>query len=487
MLTRSKRKTAALVPAALTAALLCSCGGTEATVDTKSTNESVSTAVESTEELPPEPFDTKGYKFNALVGYVTYRPVDVDAISGDIINDELYSRNRRTEAAYNCVISSAYSDDIASDVRKNSMSGDDQITLAVADVYTAGGALALEGMLRDLFSVSSIDSERSWYDQNAIEELAVGGKLYLGFGDLDLSSNDNILCLAFNKKLMNDIIGEDIYSIVSAGEWTIDRFREMCEKVSDDLDGNGEMNWMDRYGLLGSSTNAHGLFYASGEKIVKKQSDGSLALTMYNDRSVRLVEKIYDFCFESPWFADATKIDITGATGDMWSVALGMFQSDKGLFRSSLIRDLISYRSMDTDFGILPYPKLDEAQERYYTPLHVNLAAFMMPVSVSDPETAGALIEALSADSHKNLLPLYYEKTLQGKVSRDNESSAMLDIIFGSKTYDIGSIYDTGGYRRLIIDTAGAGKRTFASDYAANESTAKSDLAELGEKLGNIK
>lgn len=487
MLTRSKRITAVLILAALAAASLGSCGETENVTETTVTDESVSTPAESTAELPPEPFDTKGYRFNALVGYVTYRPVDVDAISGDIINDELYSRNRRIEAAYNCVISSAYSDDIASDIRKNSMSGDDQITLAVADVYTAGGALALEGMLRDLCSVSSIDSERSWYDQNAIKELSVDGKLYLGFGDLDLSSNDNILCLAFNKKLMNDVIGEDIYSIVSAGEWTIDKFREMCEKVSDDLDGNGEMNWKDRYGLLGSSTNAHGLFYASGEKIVKKQSDGSLALTMYNDRSVRLVDKIYDFCFESPWFADATKIDITGATGDMWSVALGMFQSDKGLFRSSLIRDLISYRSMDTDFGILPYPKLDADQERYYTPLHVNLAAFMMPISVADPETAGALIEALSADSHENLLPLYYEKTLQGKVSRDNESSAMLDIIFGSKTYDLGSIYNVGGYQKLIINTAGAGKRTFASDYAAGESVAESDLADLVEKLGKIK
>ena len=43
-----------------------------------------------------------------------------------------------------------------------------------------------------------------------------------------------------------------------------------------------------------------------------------------------------------------------------------MFQSNSALFMWIRMADVENLRTMDVDFGILPIPKLDEKQNRYY-------------------------------------------------------------------------------------------------------------------------
>ena len=40
-----------------------------------------------------------------------------------------------------------------------------------------------------------------------------------------------------------------------------------------------------------------------------------------------------------------------------------------------------------------------------------------------------------------NLIPAYYEIALKRKTSRDEESSAMLDLIFSTRSYDLGDTW----------------------------------------------
>ena len=42
------------------------------------------------------------------------------------------------------------------------------------------------------------------------------------------------------------------------------------------------------------------------------------------------------------------------------------------------------------------------------------------------------------------LTPAYYDITLQGKAVRDEESADMLDIIFASRIFDLGNMYQLG-------------------------------------------
>ena len=50
----------------------------------------------------------------------------------------------------------------------------------------------------------------------------------------------------------------------------------------------------------------------------------------------------------------------------------------------------------------------------------------------------GVLLEALSRDSHENLIPMYKEVLLKSRYARDPGSSDMLDIVLAAATYEIG-------------------------------------------------
>ena len=75
------------------------------------------------------------------------------------------------------------------------------------------------------------------------------------------------------------------------------------------------------------------------------------------------------------------------------------FSNGGALFRSSVLepvpRDL---RSLDVNFGILPFPKLDENQDKYYTLPEEYSLVFSIPVT-ADADFASLIMEALAVES----------------------------------------------------------------------------------------
>jgi len=107
-------------------------------------------------------------------------------------------------------------------------------------------------------------------------------------------------------------------------------------------------------------------------------------------------------------------------------------------------------------------------------------------VTVQDRERNGIILEALTAKSKYTLIPEYYERTLQRKVSRDSESEAMLDIIFNSHVYDPGYVYNIGEYAWDIIMMTMRQNRDIVSLYEKRINKANKDIDKLITALGNL-
>lgn len=67
----------------------------------------------------------------------------------------------------------------------------------------------------------------------------------------------------------------------------------------------------------------------------------------------------------------------------------------------------------------------------------------MIPVSVSDEKAAGAVLEALSSESYRTIIPEYCEVSLKVRYSQDDDVSRMFDLIINSVVYDPGEIYSS--------------------------------------------
>ena len=80
------------------------------------------------------------------------------------------------------------------------------------------------------------------------------------------------------------------------------------------------------------------------------------------------------------------------------------------LFGSQVLLKLQILRDYDTDFGIIPFPKYDELQEKYQSSVWNGLVC--VPVTAKDYSLSGAVLETMAYYSQSTLMPAYYDKLL---------------------------------------------------------------------------
>ncbi len=204
--------------------------------------------------------------------------------------------------------------------------------------------------------------------------------------------------------------------------------------------------------------------------------DGMPYLLGLTDHYVEVQEAMIDYMMKT----DATNYTKT-SDGPV-------FMEGRALFEGSYFLRARQYREMDSDFGIIPYPKWNEAQDAYHTynACH-NITSWSIPVT-ADGETSACILEALDYYGWRDIMPVYLEKTLKGKTVRDSESAAMLDLIFSTISYDFTQIYsycfgDQKAPTMLLRMTLKNGGTGIASAWAADEAMYKSTMEKLLETL----
>jgi len=84
------------------------------------------------------------------------------------------------------------------------------------------------------------------------------------------------------------------------------------------------------------------------------------------------------------------------------------------------------------------------------------------------------------------LLPAYYDIALKGKYVRDEESEEMLDLIFATKVFDLGWIYQIGAYNEDIMNQLRNNKKDFASMYDKGLNKAERNMEKINEAIDEI-
>ena len=97
---------------------------------------------------------------------------------------------------------------------------------------------------------------------------------------------------------------------------------------------------------------------------------------------------------------------------------------------------------MESDYGIIPYPKYDEKSD-YRTSVLRRYTITSVPTTAQEPEQIEMLLEAMASEGYNKIVPAYYDIALKGKYTRDAETVDMLDIISGSSWFDFCDIYFT--------------------------------------------
>lgn len=481
-----KQQTALLALTLLLGSVLCACGDSAGDVtktteaNTNETKDAVTTedpyaAEKAVFDALPE-LDLGGAEFVIAVQEGVGRStgeVYVEEANGDVINDAVYKRNLAVNERFNCEIR-ANSCSVGETIKQAVSAGDSSNHCAFPNLIDAG-SLAQEGYLLNFHDYDVLQISEKWWDQGTAG-ISIGGKVFFMSGDINLLDNDVTYIMLFNKKLIADNDMEEPYQLVRDGKWTLDVFSEMCKDISADVNGDALMDEYDRYGYVTTPGGPNTFFYGSNLKYVEFDEDHIPYLQVDSTKTTQVLEKV---------------VNVTGASHHVsyipsdFLVGRTMFMEDRALFYGEVLSYIMGLRDMNSEFGVLPIPKFDEAQEVYTTYCESNSSTATLP-NVGDPEIAATILEGMAIQSYITLTPAYYDVALERKYSRDEESIEMIDIALANRVYDIARVYTSLDISGVFQDLATDGNTDFASAFARREKAAKKRLEKIVDAFDAI-
>ncbi len=452
-----KRILPLLFAALLCASSLISCSGgeTETTAETTADTAAVETEAETDslearklvdDGLADKDFGGEDFRMLYQERYAEFQYVE--EMTGDTLDDAVYNRNMNVEERFNAVIvhNVGAEEQLAMDIKNSVLAGNDEYDLYMGHtMYT--GKHSMQGIFRNMYDLG-IDFSKPWYPQYAVENLTFNGKMFLTCSDICLSLASNTYCYYFNKDLIVNNSMEDPYTVVNEGRFTIDYVLENVAPVYQDLNGDGAVGNGDLYGFSGEKSNSTVAYLYSFDLDIMAMSDtGEISVPFGSDeRSVDGIEKLKTLLYGSQGSYNVTA-DTQGNAD--------MFVEQTAIFTTGVLGDSVNrYRDdCDFDYGIVPYPKFDEAQETYFTVAGGSISSAAVPLTVTRDELVGTMFAALSAETWKTVIPQYYDVVLKYKGARDEASIAMIDTILNGRCLGFDFIYDA--FSGFVYKTAG--------------------------------
>jgi len=461
--------------------------GADATLHTDVTDSPDEEANIPAENLTPylPEMDYGGYEFKVLTDRDS---IVVDEENGEVVNDAKYRRNRTIEAKYNIVIKNVvyvgdiHSNEIYSYIRKSNAAGEYIYDIAFPNMRDAG-KLAVENQLVNIKDIPYIDLTKKWWTPSAVEQLSFAGKLYFTPADIHTGGIERCNVTLFNKNIVEKHELENLYNLVDSGQWTLEKLFGMCKTVTLDLDGDGKIQgFNDQYGI--TTWLSHGVYGAyllgANEYIVKKNADDYPELVMNNQRFYDVYEKIRELTQDHNFVANGNASWLGHEGFDK------LFPADKVLFLMEVMECAQRFREMQTNFGIIPFPKYNEAQEGYYTYTAWSASLFSVPISNGELERTGIISEALAAESSKTVMPAYIDVALGSKYLRDDESRPMVDLVLNTRVYDLAYIYQWGDIGNVVNNALIGNKKDIVSIYEKTEEKVKTAIEKSIEKINEL-
>ena len=445
------KKTLALILALLIAAgafAACSGGenGTQSAVsqpETKSESPAESAAV--SEEPSADPFDDGlpeknygGREFRILQRTEFKYEFEDDESVPEKVNQLVAERNRLVEDRFGVKITTVDQfgawgkhEDFMNYIR-NSVLLDDPGYDIIAGYAAIMPSAVGDDLFRNWHDLDEwINFEKTWWSQDIVDELTVNGKLYLLTGDISMTFWDMMTCMFFNKDLAATYNLTELYDLVRGHQWTFDKMLQICKDTyipTDDEDSRIYSYCTQRTTQIDVYQDAFGI------NVTEKDSDGRPYYTINSEKTGDALRKVFSLVVGQPF----TYIIPADKTAYEEFFGLG-----RSLFEPLSLGDGIKLKNYDIDYGILPMPMYDEAQDDYYTTCRDNYSVFAVPASMSDDnlEFVGIITEALCVESSRTVIPQYYNIVLKERNTTDADSVEMIDLVRKGVRCNFGYLY----------------------------------------------
>ena len=451
------------------------------TADTAAVTEAVTEAgVEYVADSLPDDLNFDGRQFTIYVATFKEFFQGPEESTGDIVDDAVIDRNRAVEERLNIELEYFFDENaqwntIAGILSKLIMAGDTTYDLYTGQQYGITSLLANGGFV-NVYDLEHLDFSKPWWNNRYMDELAIGHDTrFFLIGDYFISAFLNTHVVYFNKTLYGKLHEDpnELYNYVLDGTWTLDKMAQAAKDAYVDMNNDGQTDIGDQLGYVTylPAASVDPFMYLSDIEFTPRDNEGYLTVNLLDERCVDLTAKIVEY-FHQPGSLHQTEPGAANAS----------FVNGKAQFLGiNSISAAKAFRDMKDDFSFLPYPKLTEDQEHYNCVVADIVAPGAVPGTSLNLDMAGAVIEALSSETYRTVLPTYYETALKIKYSRDDLTSQIVDIIHEASYTDFLYAYSSslGGIGAILRDLASKNSTDYMPMVSKKEKSTNKYLDKL--------
>ena len=154
-----------------------------------------------------------------------------------------------------------------------------------------------------------------------------------------------------------------------------------------------------------------------------------------------------------------------GGYSNRFAYARSKFAAGKQLFTIGGALVITEFADMEDAFGILPMPKWNTDQSRYYHIIDTPCPMMGIPNTKADATDIGYMLEYFSYEGQQTISPTFKDRMLKRRYAQDSDSGDMLDIIYANKCFDLGFVANWGGILSIADGAILAGRLPKTNQY----------------------
>jgi hypothetical protein len=426
-----------------------------------------------------------------LENYDPTDPEQVDPMTkgfGVAINTQLMNRKNYVETTYGVTLNYIDCRGAVMQTRLRTAAGNtdiggEVIHIAMPRVLEAQ-AIVIDQSVYDFNGSKFIDFDASYYNQEALDAYTLADRTFFLAGDISFLDEQTAHLIFYNMAIAKENQAfPDLYEYALNGTWTIDTLYTLASAVSYNADGIDGYSDNDKYGLGTRGLSAFYQYFGVYQVSKKDSVDGEIYYLSVRDDKV---STIIDQMIKAKKNESYIRTDWDGDYVAMQAA----FEDNRLLFYHEVIQKLDYLgKKPDLQVGILPFPKLNVQQERYYSPSASQSTLICIPRATDDRDMSEAFVEILSSSASRYVMPAYYDMVESNLYAEFAEQSmrVLKEQIFPNMMYDQGYMFEYGGLVSGSIQGSSidGNVNNFESAYANGFGAAEDKIAEWNTAYGS--
>ncbi|MBQ8431405.1 MAG: hypothetical protein IJX28_00825 [Clostridia bacterium] len=332
--------------------------------------------------------------------------------------------------------------------------------------------VAVRGYAANLYDTEYIDLSAPWWPSVYLREMVVNDQLYCLVESGSYGLLDHMMAMYFDNEMLEKRNMESPYTLVASNEWTIENLSAMIKETYEDADADSKVGDGDIFGCVTATKSKMDCwFFGLGNQFAKVENDEVVSL-LGGDHIETFISTMVTFLDSNDVYAyDSSQFK--------------MFMEHRAYFycASVMLSEKLAASEEAYNYGVVPMPKMNSEQERYYTHVANCHDTWCLPYNVKDLDCSSAVMECMASEAHRQIDPMYYETYVKLRYAPDERLAEMYDLIRDSVTFDFtylfSRVYSSMPGNLVKNCYLNPAKYSWASVYASNKSALESSFQQI--------